>query len=287
MSADIPENFGVLGRIDPATVDVAARPRRQARNRPDPSPELREWEKGAEARVWKRPYPPNVMLEPVGFDKEEMTSPHSDPGLWALQLADAFGTRSNAVINLFLSQLQEMCGKGIWDEEAKQWRMSEVEFSAMLALVNAHRPKDEVQAMVAAQMVGLHILSMKVTARGIKYPHESRTVSNAARLAGATAELAETMQSLKGRKRTTRQSIKVTKETHIHAHRHDHHHGRASAGNSGQPHGRDDTPAAEIVDGRTSLRGEEPGRNVVSLPCVEGPDKMRPSRRQVTRSAEG
>lgn len=281
MSADIPENFGKLGDIDPAAVDVAARPRRQARNRPDPSPELREWEKGAEARAWKRPYPPNIMFEPAGFDEEEMTSPHSDPGLWALQLADAFGTRSNAVINLFLSQLQEMCGKGIWDEDAKQWRMSEVEFSAMLALVNAHRPKDEVQAMVAAQMVGLHILSMKVTARGIKYPHESRTVSNAARLAGATAELAETMQSLKGRKRTTRQSIKVTKETHIHAHRHDHHHGRGSAGNGGRPHERDDTPAAEIVDGCPPVRSENEGGKILSLSCHKGAQSLQAARRKV------
>ena len=163
--------------------------------------------------------------------------------------------------------------------------MSEVEFSAMLALVNAHKPKDEVQAMVAAQMVGLHILSMKVTARGIKYPHESRTVSNAARLAGATAELSETMQSLKGRKRTTRQSIKVTKETHIHAHRHDHHHGRASTGNSGQPH--EPNRGKKTPDDRPALPRPNPSGNVVPLSSDEGQGPLLQARRQVPRRSEG
>src|SRR3546814_20088714 len=80
---------------------------------------------------------------PAGLDKEEWTTPHSDPALWTLQLADAFGTRSSAVISLFMSQLESLCGRGIWDEAAHQWRMQESEMSAILALVNAFRPKNE------------------------------------------------------------------------------------------------------------------------------------------------
>ena len=190
------ERFGEGGNIDPMTADVAARPRRVARDRPDPPAELREWEVKAEQRMFARPYPPNIIFEPAGMDKEQMTSPHSDPGLWTLQLAEAFGTRSRAVIDFFLAQLREFCGGNIWDEEAQQWRINETEFSAMLALVNAHRPKNETQAMVAAHLVGLHVLSMKVTARAIRYPYETRTVTNAAKLATATANLTEDRKSV-------------------------------------------------------------------------------------------
>src|SRR3546814_15035611 len=70
-----------------------------------------------------------------------------------LQLADAFGTRSSAVISLFMSQLESLCGRGIWDEAAHQWRMQESEMSAILALVNAFRPKNEPEAMLAAKKV--------------------------------------------------------------------------------------------------------------------------------------
>lgn len=273
--------LGALGDLDLDRVDLARRPRRQARNRPDPPDELRAWEVEAERRMFARPFPPNVTLEPRGMDQEAWTSPHSDPALWTLQLADAFGTRSQAVLNLFLYQLQEMCGKGVWDDEAHQWRMSEAEVSAMLALVNAHKPKNEREAMHAAQLVGMHILSMKVIARAIKYPYDSRTVGNVAKLAAATADLNRSLDEIKGRKRTARQTIKVTKETHIHAHKHEHQHAGGSARNDGRPHGRKDSIAAQIDDQCASVRCEDKGRNLLSLSGHKGAVPLQTARRQV------
>jgi len=52
------------------------------------------------------------------------------------RLADAFGTRSHAVIATFMSQLNALCGQSHWDEHARQWRLDENEFSAALAIVN-------------------------------------------------------------------------------------------------------------------------------------------------------
>lgn len=260
------------GDIDPATADLADRPRRQARDRPEPTAELREWEASAEKRMLRRNYPPNVILEPVGMDKEVLTSPHNDPGLWTLQLADAFGTRSRAVIDFFMDQLREFCGNNIWDEEARQWRLNETEYSAILALVSSHRPKNEAQAMVAAQLVGLHLLSMKVTARGIRYPYEQRTVANAAKLANATANLTETIEGMKGRRRTARQSIKVTKETHYHAHRHDHRPRQGGEGSEHQSH--EPSGRVEDVDHRAALRLSDTSRNVVPLAVREGQGAM-------------
>lgn len=255
------------GDIDPATADIAKRPRRKARNRPDPPAELREWGTKAEQRLYQRPLPPNIILEPVGFDKEQWTSPHSDPSLWTLQLADAFGTRSQAVISLFMSQLESLCGRGVWDEAAHQWRMQESELSAILALVNAFRPRNEAEAMLAAQMVATHLLAMKVGARALRYDYDTRTAAAYAKIVKAYAIQTDAMQGMKGKRRTTRQTITVKKELHQSVHYHDH---RGGKQNDYRPHEPTDGPAAEITDKRETLRGKDAGGVVVPLSRSKG-----------------
>lgn len=255
------------GDIDPATADVANRPRRPARDRPDPSAELNDWAVKAERRMFTRPIPPNIILEPAGFDKEEWTTPHSDPALWTLQLADAFGTRSSAVISLFMSQLESLCGRGIWDEAAHQWRMQESEMSAILALVNAFRPRNEPEAMLAAQMVATHLLTMKVGARALRYDYDTRTASAYAKLAKAYAMQTDAMQGMKGKRRTTRQTITVKKELHQSVHYHDHRRGKQ---NDRRPHEPTDGTATEITDQRATVRGQDAGGVVVPLSRSKG-----------------
>lgn len=284
MTAEHPERLNQTGRLDPETADLADRPKRKARNRPDPSPELRKWEQDAERRMFNRPFPPNVILEPAGMDKEHWTSAHSDPGLWQLQLADAFGTRSAAVVEFFFGQIHELCGRSIWDDEAQQWRISETDFSAMLAIINSHKPRNEIEAMLAAQMVAVHLLTMKVAERAIRWPHEIRTVSNVAKLANAFSQQMETMQAVKGRRRSTRQSIKVSKELHQHVHYHDH---RGGKKNNGRPHERDDGTAAGIDDQRPALSSADTGGNVVPLSGHEGKGALPETRGQVTRRSKG
>ena len=261
------------GRIDPAKLDVAEKPRRRCRkrNRPEPAAELRDWEKAAEQRAYARPYPPGIMLEPVGRDKEDWTAPHSDPGLWELQLADAFGTRSQAVIATFMGQLEALCDQSYWDETTKQWRLDENQFSAALALVNNVKPRNEMEAALAAQMVAVHLLTMKIAARAITFDYDTRTAAAAGKLARTFTLQLEMLQSLRGRKRTTRQSIKVTKELHQHVHYH-----RGEGENDGQPHGR----PATIVDQCATLPSPEPGGESVSLSGDEGQDKMQTARRR-------
>ncbi len=210
------------GRIDPVRLDVATKPKRKRRrrNRPEPAAELREWEKAAEKRAYARPFPPGVMFEPLGFDQEAPTPPHSDEGLWWLQLADAFGTRSSAVISSFMDQLEALCEQTQWDEQAKQWRLNENTFSAALAIVNSVKPRNKKEAALAAQMVAIHLLSMKVAARAIKYDCDTRTAATAGKLARTFTLQPETLQKLRGRKQTSRQSITVKNELHQHVHYH-------------------------------------------------------------------
>ena len=268
-NAPIPQD----GKIDPAKVDVAAMPkrRRKARNRPEPAPELRKWEAEAEARMFKRPYPPNIMFEPAGFDEEHWTSPHSDEGLWTLQLGAAFGTRSLAVLATFMDQLEALCGRNIWDEEARQWRLDENEFSAALAMVNSIKPRNEMEAALAAQMVAVHLMTMKATARALKYDDDTKTAAVAGKLARTFVMQLEALHAIKGKRRTTRQTIKVSKELHQHVHYH-----RGEDGNGRQPHG----PSAEIIDGRAALPSPQPGGDAVPLPSRKGKGTMPDARRR-------
>lgn len=220
------------GTVDPATLDVAAKPKRKrrARNRPQPSAELQDWAGGAEVRASARPHPPGIILEAAGFDNEHWTSPHSDPDLWALQLSDAFGTRSRAVVSTFMTQLAALCRQSHWDDEARQWRLDENEYSAALAMVNSIKPKNEMEAALAAQMVAIHLLQMKVAARAIRYEYDTKTVAVAGKLARTFTMQLESLQRLRGKRKTTRQSICVKKELHQHVHYH-----RGDIETDGQP----------------------------------------------------
>jgi hypothetical protein len=251
------------GRLDPAKLDVAAKPRRKRRkrNRPEPSAELREWEMAAKRRAYARPHPPGIMLEPAGRDKEHWSAPHNDDELWWLQLADAFGTRSRAVISTFLGQLEALCEGNVWDDEARQWRMDENEFSAALTIVNSIKPRNEMEAALAAQMVAIHLLTMKLAARSIKYDYDTRTAAAAGKLARTFTLQLEALQSLRGKRKTVKQSITVRKDLHQHVHYH-----RGEAGSDRQAHG----PLTAPVDECAALQGPEPGRDAVPLPGDEG-----------------
>lgn len=261
------------GRIDPAKLDAAAKPKRKRRkrDRPEPTAELREWEKGAEQRALARPYPPGIMLEAAGFDKERWTAPHADSDLWTLQLADAFGTRSRAVVATFLSQLEALCGQSHWDDEARQWRLDENQFSAALALVNSVKPRNELEAAQAAQLVAIHLLTMKVAARAIRYEYDTRTAATAAKLARTFTLQLEALQNLRGRRRTARQSITVRKELHQHVHYH-----RGEGESGGQPH----EPPATIIDECAALPSPQPGGQSLPLPSRQGKGAMQAARRR-------
>ena len=270
------------GQVDPAQLDVTAKPKRKrrARDRPEPTPELCAWAKGAEARAHARPCPPGIILEAAGFDNEHWTSPHRDPDLWGLQLADAFGTRSRAVISTFMAQLAALCRESHWDEEARQWRLDENEYSAALAMINSIKPKNEMEAALAAQMVAIHLLQMKVAARAIKYEYDTKTVAVVGKLARTFTMQLESLQRLRGKQKMTRQSISVKKELHQHVHYH-----RGANETDGQPQA---TSAGQPEELRSLPSPDEAGS---VLPLASGkrktrvPNARREGARRAPRSA--
>lgn len=268
------------GRIDPAQLDTL-RPkgrRPKLRNRPEPSDELRAAEPAMRKKAGARPIPPGVMLEPGGANTEHWTAPHADTDLWTLQLAEAFGTRSMAVLSFFMTQLDHLCQRNVWDDEAGQWRLDENEFSAVLALVNTVKPRNEIEAALAAQMVAVHLMMMATSVRALQFQSDPQMAAVASKLARTFTTQIETLQGLRKPRRTARQSITVRKETHQHVHLH-----TTGGGdrNEAQPQ---DPGTLGVIQ---TLQGEEQGGTILRLPSGQGQGRMQTARGTVARSAEG
>jgi hypothetical protein len=131
-----------------------------------------------------------------------------DDELWWLMLCDAFGTVSDSILSYFVNQLIEL---------SDGQRPDETTVNAAIGIIGSFKPKTEAEAMLAAQMVAVHTLTMK--AAGYAGAHgqwhvperETKLVFRGAR---AFAEQAEVMARLKGRR--SRQDI------HVHQHYYDH-----------------------------------------------------------------
>ena len=139
--------------------------------------------------------------------------------------------------------------------------MDEHEYSAVIALVNTIKPRDEMEAALALQMVAIHLLTMKTTAKAIRDQYDTRTAGVAGKLARAFTVQMEALRANRTKRTTARQSIKVRKETHQHIHYH-----RGDDGNGSQAQGR----ATDAVDQCTALPSPDASGRVVSLPSRKG-----------------
>ncbi len=255
-------------RVDPRKTDAGAHkpPEQTLRDRRQPHPAEAAAKAKLEARVQARPAHAAVIIEPAGSDREEFTSVHEDERLHDLQLCEAFGTRSYAVIATFMTHLQDLCSDQWWDKEANCWRLNEATYNTLLALISSLKPRNEMEAALAAQMAAVHLMTMKVSARAIRYDYDNRTAATAGKLARTFAMQMDTWRAMRGKSRTTKQSIKVTKETHYHVHQHG---TRGVDENVRQSQGRRGVGGAigpETADERNALPGADQSGRVVPLP---------------------
>lgn len=173
----------------------------------------------ARARTMRRQHGPVMAIDPA---TTALNSPFSDcEDEWRMIVLDTFGTRSHQVGNVFLNHLASLC-KAAWNEEAQRWAPDEDELTAILHVVAAHRPRNEAEAALAAQIAATHVITMKVAKYAYDHPYDHRMVGAYAKLAKASAQQVDTMTGLKGKRRTSRQQIAVTHEKHIHHHQHVH-----------------------------------------------------------------
>lgn len=253
----------LLTDVDPRRMTVDPQPKRRRqrlRNRPDPLASVKSKEGETVARQMKRAASPGVMLEPTrkGW---RCTSPHNDLTLWDLQISDAFGTRSVSVVNVFLKDLKRLARQW-WDEDTQRWKADETELNAALAMVADVKPRNSIEAALAAQMVAVHWMQMRVSRdalnRGGMVMEKDAII--ASKLARTFTMQLEALRGIKGRKRSTSQKITVRKETHQHVHYHDH---RGDEENDPQSQGRTDPQVADI---RPALPSPDEGGRVVPMP---------------------
>lgn len=246
--------------VDPKKINVAERKTvRRRRSAPEPSAQLQAGRERALKRAKARPLTPGVMLEPDG-QGYQVTAPHADLELWELQVADAFGTRSQSVMQTFLDQLRALVPLA-WDKDAEQWKPNETEMNAALAMVADVQPRNVREAALAAQMVAVHWMQMRLSAAALNngYMVLDRDAALASKLARTFTMQLDTLERIRGRKQTARQSIKVRKELHQHVHYHDH---RGSGKTGEQAHDADAGSTAQCA----ALPSPEPGGKVVRLP---------------------
>lgn len=262
--------------VDPATLAIPPKRRkRRARNKPAPDPELDDTAQEARFRADARPYPPGILLEDDG-EGWRGTSPHSDLDRWTLQLADAFGTRSVAVIELFVRQLRALCGE-VWDDITQSWKEDETELNAMVAMVNDVAPENTQEAALAAQMVAVHLLQMRVTKQA--FNRGGHVFFKDAIAAGKLAKV-YTEQLAALRRERGRDEVK---QQHIHVHRHEYTHTEGPE-NDGRPQG----PRATTIEGRASLPCDREGNGkALPSPGNEGQEGMPQARRRGSRRQEG
>ncbi len=263
---------------------VPLRRLRKAASKPPMPAHLEAQAAQARARHERRHANPGVALEvekitEVGY---RLASPHSDTEAWQAMICDALGTRSEATALTFLHHLVRLCDQD-WHPDDKdgggEWVPDECQLNMILNLVSGIRPKNEMQAALAAQMVAVHLMMMKVSERclrsyGCSDPH---LLSSASKLARTFAIQSETLAKLQGRK-TSRQKITVSYERH--EHKHVHVHGGENE-NEGQPHAKDgDAPVATLLSNVTPAP---------ALPIAGGPrqEGLQNARGQRIRSSEG
>jgi hypothetical protein len=157
----------------------------------------------------RRPYA-RVGLRRVNADHAKPYPPDGDGKAWWSRLKAALGTGSSDFVTASLIQLQaaaRLPGSGI----------SEIAVNAALALVEAARPKDEVEGALAVQMACTHVAAMAVLARlGGGNCTERRVAalgSAAGRLLRAYAMQVEALRRLR---RGSNQFIRV-EHVHVHA----------------------------------------------------------------------
>lgn len=245
-----------------------------------------------------RPATPGVRVFRDGEDSWKLDSPHRDLEAWEVQICEAFGTRSHAVMWTFLDQIAGLC--------EQRWRVNpaqdggrnmpdETELNFILALIHAERPDSPLQAAMLAQMCATHMMQIRLS--GLALGHESWVDPNKAMLAGklANAFANQTDAYLRLRGRTPKQEITVSYERHVHVHHHKHAHlhqdppveGGGLFSRQSHEATRSDGISAGESQGGAALPGPDAAGNVMPIPNRAGESPVPHPRRAQSRRAEG
>jgi hypothetical protein len=167
---------------------------------------------------------PAVVLTPENTSSYRFDAPRGDRAAWEKQICQAFGARRLPAAVAFLDQLTALCTVS-YDKAQERWKPSELELNFAIGLIDSIKPRNQMEAALAAQMVAVHFMQMRVSSRVLGEQDvaardaNAREASVAGKLARTFAMQMDTLMRMRG-KRATRQTINVRHEKHIHTHQH-------------------------------------------------------------------
>lgn len=113
----------------------------------------------------------NIKAVKFAFEDGTMQVPaEKDQQEWLDSLHTTFGTTDQDVLDLFVNQILQIACRDR-NNLAK-------EINQVMPLVLAIKPENEVETMLAVQMVGIHIMSMEMMRRAMQRDHGGEVVNN-------------------------------------------------------------------------------------------------------------
>jgi hypothetical protein len=149
----------------------------------------------AASRAPRRSPPARIRIEGIQGNVVSFASPGPAHDVWRRQLKAAFGTVSDAFVDMALHHLERaarMPGSG----------PSDMSINGTLAVIAAFAPRNEVEAALALQAACTHMITMVMMARvggGHGGPHRLPSMASAiAKLTRAYCTQVETNRRLRG-----------------------------------------------------------------------------------------
>lgn len=256
---------------------------------PEPAPSVKAAADAATTRQADRPERPEIRSEPDAKGTGFTVAPaHANLTAWSDHLKDAFGTVSHPYTSQALARLERVA------RDRGEPFAAEAQLNAVLALMGAIAPANELEAAMGEQIVSAHLLS---TSMLIKAQHTD-TVQKLEAYVGLATKLSRTMATQVEALTKLRSGGKQTHEV-----RHVYIHGNAYIGDGGQaafgpmPGGVGNRNPAQshasayFPGGAPALgppvRGEDAPGLSVPIAGRAGPEAMPDARRDQPGCAEG
>jgi len=184
----------------PATKAPASKPPASAVAAYAPTPAERAAKEAYFARKRARPPAPKLSVQVRG-EVCEVKAEHPDPALGQTLLTAALGTTDSAFVDGILSQLGYLSPRGR--------KVDAQTFNFVLAVVKGIAPRDELEAMLGAQMAAVHLASMSMARRLEHVDTLEQQDSAAAALTRLTRTFGHQLEALRRYRGGGEQVVKV------------------------------------------------------------------------------
>lgn len=161
-------------------------------------------------RCDNRPPAPRIKVSRQQDDRVHLEPDHPDPAFWALAFRAALGTTNGDLARVLSDQLLNAV------RPARNAPIDEGLANAALAAMHAIAPRDEIEAMLASQMVATHAAAMDMMGQTHRAEHRHTLQDNgnlAVKLLRTYSAQLEALQRYRGKGQQ-----KVTVE-HVHVHK--------------------------------------------------------------------